>query len=284
MPLTFTNESFETADPGQPGGAAGWTMGSSCALQQIAAFGPSTPPVGWEGYELGWGNNDYLYEFTQLDVLVATFTGPPWVTHAFEGFEGGWDNDDFAYSLALIEEAGFTHGGAPGPNAETFEGGWLGNESYVFSFGSPAMDITESFETLWRGNENYIYDFVPGDVSIEQFGEGWTGGSGITVDYEGFEAVYPFTQMFSQFAVDQFFVPGGHGLEADEPVYARNDDGALPTPLQAGRRYFVRIVTANAFELAYVAGGARIDTTDDGYGEHYVYADPVWFWNTEVDL
>ena len=281
MAFSFINESFETPDTGQPGGAAGWTMSSSVASQQIAAFGPGPIERGWEGYETGWLNDPFLTEFTQTDVEAAIFCGPPWLLKPYEDFECGWGNLPFYYDLTLLEEAGFTHGGAPGPNGETFEGGWLGNESYVYTFGDPAMDITDDFESGWR-NDDYLWDLTPPYRESYEVGAGWTSGSGLTEQFEGFEAVYAYARAFPQHAIDAFAVAGGHNLEADEPVFMRNDDGALPTGLQEGRRYYARIVSPTVFELAYVAGGSRIDFTDDGYGEHYVYADPDWFWNTEV--
>jgi len=68
-------------------------------------------------------------------------------------------------------------------------------------------------------------------------------------------------------------VPGvvtktGHGLVANDPVIFTTD-GALPTGLTAGTKYFVKtVLDADTFTVSATAGGTVIDTTGSQSGTH----------------
>lgn len=75
---------------------------------------------------------------------------------------------------------------------------------------------------------------------------------------------FPDWLAFTAEADDDKLTSAGHGYEDGDLVQVRG--GALPTGLEAGRRYRVRDKTTDDFKLAASVGGAAIDLTADGSG------------------
>lgn len=71
-------------------------------------------------------------------------------------------------------------------------------------------------------------------------------------------------------------VAGGHGLSVGSPVVFATD-GALPTGLDAGTTYYVIATgfTPTEFSVSATPGGAGVETTAAGTGEHTVTGQPV---------
>jgi hypothetical protein len=76
----------------------------------------------------------------------------------------------------------------------------------------------------------------------------------------------------------------GHGLTENEPVQFLA--GSLPTGLALNTTYFVRVVTANDFELSATAGGASINVTTSAIGvtlgKAFGYTNSQWLHQTSI--
>lgn len=64
-----------------------------------------------------------------------------------------------------------------------------------------------------------------------------------------------------------------HG-QVNDVLFSGKTDGALPTGLQSGQAYFVKVVDANTFQLSLTPGGASINTTGSQSGTHTGVFDP----------
>lgn len=149
---TDINGSFERPDPtGAVGGADLWTMVANSQATRVAVF---TGGLALDGFESGWDNDTYLFEFDAERFGVVLFAGDwehgvsyedfdlgwcdgwagTWPGNSEEwsggpeSFESGWDNDHYAweYSDATWTQATFTGGGG----AESFESGWH-NDTWI---------------------------------------------------------------------------------------------------------------------------------------------------------
>jgi hypothetical protein len=68
------------------------------------------------------------------------------------------------------------------------------------------------------------------------------------------------------------FTCAGHGLLNDWEVVVSNSGGALPTPLSATTRYFVRDATPNTFRLCTEPQAAAVVLTGNGTGTQTIKA------------
>ncbi len=77
-----------------------------------------------------------------------------------------------------------------------------------------------------------------------------------------------------------------HGLSADSPVHLTTT-GGLPAPLVVGQTYYVIVASATTVQLASAPGGAAIDLTTQGTGNHtshHVGDGVVSYFDTIEDL
>jgi hypothetical protein len=75
-------------------------------------------------------------------------------------------------------------------------------------------------------------------------------------------------------ATPAVFTLTDHDLDDDDPVHL-STSGALPNPFSTGTTYYVKVTSVNTFELATTPGGASINSTSAGSGDHKVVADPA---------
>lgn len=67
-------------------------------------------------------------------------------------------------------------------------------------------------------------------------------------------------------ATDALTVTGAIPYQVDDPVEFANYGGALPAPLVANTKYFVKTASAGVYTLAATVGGATLDLTTAGTG------------------
>ena len=79
------------------------------------------------------------------------------------------------------------------------------------------------------------------------------------------------TQNFTADADTDLLTCKGHGVQERDQIVLATSASDLPAPLSASVTYFARDVTPNAFKLATVPGGAKVDITDAGSGTHTFY-------------
>lgn len=292
-PPTFLNLGFEEPKiefgVEVPGEADGWTRSTLVSEEEIASFGPS-PRRPWEDMERGWSSNENdLFEFDAAHLAAAEFqTDAP-----AESFEAGWNNDTYALELVGAEQAQFYSAHVPIVYPETFGGPeddeWVAWNGVDFRIAFEPGDLTaatfvggaafESFETGWRSNEGAIEAFDPANLTVGTFGE----FTGLRVNHEGFEALRPPLPFVAIPASDVLDTAVDHGLAVNDHVYLTNLGGALPTPLDVRRSYYVQATpTTHTFKLAETLGGPAIDVLDVGTGDHEVYQDLDYHWKTEV--
>jgi hypothetical protein len=137
MTLTpLPNGGFETAGP-EPGDAQGWDVITKATVEEYAEFaGP--PSIPFDGFELGWDNDDYLLELGPGDVEAALF-GPAIPPVGFDDMETGWDNDSWGDELLNPIAASFD-AGTP-EDFEDFEQEWDSNGSFLWRFTRPSVWI-----------------------------------------------------------------------------------------------------------------------------------------------
>lgn len=78
------------------------------------------------------------------------------------------------------------------------------------------------------------------------------------------------TQAFTANATTDRLSCEDHGVEADDHIVAATS-GTLPTPLALATEYFPVEITPNSFKVATEPGGAAIDITGAGTGNHTFY-------------
>ena len=114
-------------------------------------------------------------------------------------------------------------------------------------------------------------DFLMFDKTLE-----FTSASGqvspyILVKYRDTSALINVITNLKQFsaATSNVITSSGHGfIDTDEVVLLTT--GTLPAPLSTIVTYFIISATANTFKLSLTSGGAEVDITDTGTGDHYV--------------
>jgi len=102
------------------------------------------------------------------------------------GLAAGWT---LVFQSSAEEIAGY---GTPERPQEDYEGGWSGNEDFVFAFTASALEpalyddapeSVEDFNEGWSENESFLRELVsvapaeygPGPKLVEDFDELWTG-------------------------------------------------------------------------------------------------------------
>lgn len=133
------NGGFEI--PGaNPWGALGWSRTIVNSLEEYAGFSVGAYDVGWEGFELGWNNDDFQIEFGPSDVEAVIFNdGSAVVTQEVEDFEGAWlGNENWHDELISTDAAVFDS--TPEP-FEDHEEEWDSNEDWRRYFAPPAFSI-----------------------------------------------------------------------------------------------------------------------------------------------
>lgn len=291
---TFVNTGFEEAGT-NPGEAVGWSLSTVIAEEGLASFGPA-PRKPWEDLEGEWTDNeDDVFAFSSGNVEQAQFAAPTTTRVAYEGFEKGWSNDDDAQELVSVEAARF-YPAPPWPtavDAETFGGpegaAWADWNAARYATGFASTDLTaaafsgnpvETFAVGWRSNENDEWAFTGGDLTVATFGE----ETGLRVNREGFEAVSFPLAFFAVAASNTLDTTTDHGFSANDHVYLTNVGGALPTPLDVRRSYYVLTTpTTHTVTLSETAGGAEIDLLDVGTGDHAAYRDLSYYWKDELE-
>lgn len=226
---------------------------------------------------------------------VATFAGLPGEpVGAVEGFEGGYGNDDYATSITGGTPAKFDPTLFPQPTVETLAL-WVGTYQITISGGLAAeffgLLVVESFE-LGYGNDDYATEIVGGTTNeddlaqwVEPYLTSIVGGTAATFntssgpttreDFEDAQADRPFTVDLST-SPARLYIPG-HDLDPDQAVTAETTE-LRPAPLADGAFYFVIVLDADHVRLAATAGGAAIVITDVGKGKHRLKADPSIYW------
>ena len=135
------NGGFETAGT-EPGDASGWSFTEVNSLEEYAGFSVGAFDVAWEGFELGWDNDDFMIEFEPADVEAALFDdGVAGLTvQEFEDFEEGWlGNQDWSDELVSTAFAVFDSGTSE--PFEDFEEEWDSNEDWRRYFSEPGFRI-----------------------------------------------------------------------------------------------------------------------------------------------
>ena len=175
---------FEGPLPTQVTGTAGdalnWTVWEVASVRVAGYDVGGGKFVAWEGFELGWLNDDYLFIFGAGDTEPASYLPEP---DDFESFELGWDNDLWSAELVSTD---------PQP-VEDMESGWSTNENWESDFDAVASagavydsEAVEDFEEQWRSNESFV--FVMGATDTAQYD---TGGQA----FEDFEDEWPLLVM-----------------------------------------------------------------------------------------
>jgi len=176
--MAFINLGFEDAGT-EPGLALGWTLVSTGLAFQIAAYGTTPPLTSYEGFELEWSNNTYLFAFEPINIDPAVYTLAD--NKFYEDFEEAWNSNE-SYVYELLAATAATYDGTP-EAFEDFEEDWSSNQSYVYVFAgtAAAYDGTpenfEDFEEDWNSNQSYAYTF---SGTAADYGEDPVG-------YENFE-------------------------------------------------------------------------------------------------
>lgn len=93
-----------------------------------------------------------------------------------------------------------------------------------------------------QGNPNYVYVHVPGSAAFVNHSISAVLQSGV------------------------MYCPA-HGLQANETVKLATSD-TLPAGYDTSTTYYVRNPTGDTFELSLTNGGAKVDTSDAGTGQH----------------
>lgn len=161
------NGGFETAGT-EPGDASGWSFTEVNSLEEYAGFSVGAFDVAWEGFELGWDNDDFMIEFEPADVEVALFDdGVAGLTvQEFEDFEEGWlGNQDWSDELVSTAFAVFDSG-TPEP-FENFEEEWDSNEDWRRYFSEPGFRIATAAAGWYRVDlleVEYAYQASGGDT------------------------------------------------------------------------------------------------------------------------
>lgn len=137
------NGGFETAGS-EPGSASGWSFTETNSLEEYAGFSVGAFDVAWEGFELGWGNDDYQSEFDPGDVESVIFNdGTVVPTAEIESFEAAWsDNQNWSDELVSVAFADFDSG-SPEP-FEDHEEEWDSNEDWIRYFSEPAFEVIDT--------------------------------------------------------------------------------------------------------------------------------------------
>jgi len=142
------NLDFEVGGP-NPGDAIFWNVLTKASKEEYAAFNQSSPPtVAFDGFELGWGNDDFKTAFELADLSNAQFDQSIGVLESFEDFEEGWlDNQNFSDELVSTAAAVFD---SAIPEAfEDFEEEW-DNDPFLVSFTPVRVRIDIAADGEWR--------------------------------------------------------------------------------------------------------------------------------------
>jgi hypothetical protein len=200
----------------------------------------------------------------------------------------------------------------PPPPRETFEVGWSGNESYLFTFsGGEAAGYNsgaqsfEAFEQDWANNAFELV-FVGGDLEDGLFSEGpaetfdvdwdnnafalsWTTPSGLVsaASYDGALAPQAFEDFEQALADIDFtvnpssdvFTAPVHGMPNGTTIYIANGTGGdIPAGTNKHLVYFVISTATNTYQLSLTSGGSAIDVGDAGTGQSNTTGDPARYW------
>jgi hypothetical protein len=119
-----------------------------------------------------------------------------------------------------------------------------------------ATDVSEDSSSAWSSSDTY----VEGDQRHS------------TTTHKLYEALDPSVSADVTISNGLGSLPGvvswaSHGLSANDPVVFATT-GALPAGLTAGTLYYVKTPTADTFTVSATAGGAAINTSDAGSGNH----------------
>lgn len=273
----FQNGSFELVGL-SAGKAAGWAWTSHATAAATAAFNGGT--AGHEGFELGWGADEFVDELDDVGMLRATFNLPGY-TDAAEGFERKWAGNETArFDLVGGVSATFAHAA---PEAfDSFEYAWGGNDAFIRTLGPSAAapfassGNVDSFETHWKGNEAFLTDFDPGELDPALFGP--TASS-----FESFENVVPDRPVSFDPATDKVLATA-HGFANGAVVaFVNPTGGTLPSGLIDAVTYFVVSATTNTFQVSQTLGGSAVAFDGFGTGVNYAKADRSLHW-TETDV
>ena len=98
--------------------------------------------IGWESFELGWANDDYLTEFGPGDVEQAIFDDgvPGLTTEDVEDFEEGWSNNEDWQDVLVSTAFAVFDAGTPQP-FEDYEEEWGANEDWLRYFTEPGFIV-----------------------------------------------------------------------------------------------------------------------------------------------
>lgn len=269
----FSNLGFEDAGA-SPGLADGWTSAFTAAAAVFADFSGGAPaaPTPVEGFESGWGNDDYLKVLAPGDVTAAEFnTGLN--AAAYESFEVEWNNDLYLLAVGAATGAVFDDGW----DFESFENGW-DNDTYLSVLGPgdvTAASFTggaayESFESAW-GNDTYLTSLGPGDVTAASFDEGANA-------FEGFAAlIAPFSFSVSS----SVFQAAAHPLSNGNRVVFTGP--GLPAEITVGLTYYVVNKNANDFQVSKTLGGLAVTVSDSSSTTMRCKGDPKVYWTESYD-
>jgi len=269
------NPGYEIAGV-NPGDADSWNFSTNLTAERLALFGAASPPDEWEGFEAGWTNDTYLFEFDPLtDLASALFDDTVGEGESFEDFEEGWSsNETYAFEIGSVDPAVF----ASTDEFESFESGW-DNDVYDLAMGSTTAALFDSapedVEDLEEGWANDAYDFTMGAATAAAF----DGAS--PENFEDFEETYTKQQVAADPGTDKLTLTAHGFLNGQRVTFELVGAGAMPGGLNPTYLYFVVNKTANDFQVALVSGGAAVDLTDTGSGSTFVARDPTLYWNID---
>lgn len=272
---TGLNLSFEIqgASPGIP---EDWTLNAPATAFVYAGFEGNT--VTFDSFET-WVLGGFISDNAGL------------ITPADFGGEDGAEEFDWFGPLqesAVLISAAWNTLNPDGPkSAEVFETYWAGNQDWKTDFVGVGTDLVaasfsgdpaEDFEEDWSDNQDWKTDFVGigTDLVAGVFGRAPT----TTAAFEDFESVYTDLEFFGFPGTDELEIVSNHTRIASNRIFFRNENGALPSPLQENVRYFVFSVP-NPITLqvgTQLAALTPVDITSFGLGTSFLQADPVYYW------
>jgi uncharacterized phiE125 gp8 family phage protein len=133
------------------------------------------------------------------------------------------------------------------------------------------LDMSGATQTLVEGTD-YVVDLTSEPARITPpFGKIWP----VTLPQIGavqvvFDCGHA-AKTAANAGADTITVTGWKTLLTGDTVRLINRDGALPAPLVANTDYYIQsVISSGVYKLAATSGGAAIDITDAGTGEHFL--------------
>lgn len=185
--MTIQNPNFETAGA-EPGDADSWTVTSSVSIQSFAGYSVGAWDVAFEGFELQWSNDDFMWVFGPTDLEGAIYEPED---DAVEWYELGWDNNNWSDELISTDYAQYN---SLNELFEAFEREWGSNESYVNDWTGVTSELAdydqagnpdvpyEPMERGWKGNEDFVFAWTGVTDDFAMYGP--------AIYYEAFDDFY----------------------------------------------------------------------------------------------